>query len=151
MGFLDDMPARAKLTGEDRKHTAPGASEALAMPLPGQLFAPTDQDLVAELEREVKKRAVVYPRLVERGTMTREESEFRTSLMELAARRLRELTIVMLISTNLTYGGYTVLAQGMSWGECRALLAEFGPGAWVDRRGHLRHRECVLEQGETEA
>jgi len=123
-------------------------SSPIDMPLPGQLFAPTDEDLVAELEREVGKRRVVYPRLVERGTMSQAEADMRTSMMELAVRRLRELTLVMLVSTNVTYGGYTVLAQGMLWSECYAVLAEVGNGAYIDNHGHMRVRECVAEEGD---
>jgi len=123
----------------------PPEVQPMDIPLAGQLFAPTDADLVAELEREVGKRRVVYPRLVERGTMSPQEAEFRTSLMGLAARRLRELTLVMLVSTNITYGGYTVLAKGMTWVECYAVLAEVGAGAYIDRRGHMRQRGCKEE------
>lgn len=62
------------------------------MPLPGQLFAPTDADLVLELKRELTMRHQVYPRLVERGTMSQSEADVRIELMERAAKRLEELT-----------------------------------------------------------
>ena len=57
----------------------------------------------------------------------------------------------MLISSNLTAGGYSVVAQGMTWGECRAVLAAAGPGAFIDGAGHLRQLVCMAEQGDTEA
>jgi hypothetical protein len=55
---------------------------------------------------------------------------------------------VMLVSTNLTYGGYTVIGQGMTWVECYALIASVGAGAFIDHAGHLRIRECLAEPGD---
>lgn len=59
--------------------------------------------------------------------------------------------LVMLVSVNLTRGGYTVLAQGMTWIECRGLLGQYGPSAWPDRYGNIRQHQCRAEPGDPTA
>jgi hypothetical protein len=55
----------------------------------------------------------------------------------------------MLVSVNLTRGGYSVVAQGMTWGECNREKLLVGNGAWVDYRGNMRRLECRAEAGDS--
>jgi hypothetical protein len=68
---------------------------------------------------------------------------------------MRNLTtlalVVMLVSINHTRGGYSVVAQGMSWIQCRAQLVNAGSGAWVDYRGDMRMLECRREAGDPDS
>lgn len=57
--------------------------------------------------------------------------------------------VVMLVSVNLTRGGYSVVAQGMTWGECNREKLLVGNGAWVDYRGNMRRLECRAEAGDS--
>jgi hypothetical protein len=58
---------------------------------------------------------------------------------------LATVALVMLVSVNVTRGGYSVIAQGMTWGECRSQKMLAGNGAWYDQRGNLRRLECRAE------
>ena len=66
---------------------------------------------------------------------------------------MRNLTtlalVVMLVSVNLSRGGYSVVAQGMTWGECNREKMLAGNGAWLDHRGNMRRLECRGEAGDS--
>lgn len=66
---------------------------------------------------------------------------------------MRNLTtlalVVMLVSVNFTRGGYTVIAQGMTWSACRGEKMRYGNGAFVDHQGNMRRLECRAEAGDS--
>jgi hypothetical protein len=64
-------------------------------------------------------------------------------------RNLVTVALVMLVSVNVTRGGYSVVAQGMTWSECRIQKALAGNGAWSDRDGNMRKLECRAEAGDS--
>lgn len=63
-------------------------------------------------------------------------------------KKLANIAAVMLISSNLTYGGYTIIGQGMTWISCRAVLVDIGSSAYYDLNGALRIRSCMAEEGD---
>lgn len=56
----------------------------------GGLPATLDEQ-IAELERELRQRERVYPRLIANGTLRRDRAERQTAAMEAAVRTLRGL------------------------------------------------------------
>lgn len=114
-----------------------------------------DTAVLTELKRELAQREHLYPRFIERGKLTTQAAATRLELMQLAVERFAKLAglavVVMLISSNLTYGGYTIVGQGMTWISCRAVLVNVGASAYYGLRGELRIRSCVAEPGDPES
>ncbi len=52
--------------------------------------APTLQQQIAEVERELRQRAHVYPRLIGSGKMTRTKADWHTTLMQAVLETLKE-------------------------------------------------------------
>jgi hypothetical protein len=50
----------------------------------------TNEELVACVQREIRQRKRVYPRLVERGTMRPEDAEYETEVMQAVLNLLQE-------------------------------------------------------------
>ena len=68
--------------------TSPPPDPRPAPPPEPQAPEPTLGELIACAEREVRQRRRVYPRLIERGTMAREEAERELRLMKAILTKL---------------------------------------------------------------
>lgn len=55
-----------------------------------QLFPPSVEDMISEIERELKQREFVYPRLIATGRLTKTRADRQIEVMRAIIEKLRE-------------------------------------------------------------